>query len=113
MAPSDDYAFSPAIATAQQFFLLNNEDGHGGFHIAPEQIGRVWSAAADLFDAPLDAKRAVSVASSANNRGYFSSADHAEYNKDPAGVRIKDNKEVCQLDQQPSTCTSMPRFWPV
>ncbi|PNW78286.1 hypothetical protein CHLRE_09g403550v5 [Chlamydomonas reinhardtii] len=75
------------------FFLLNNEDGHGGFHIAPEQIGRVWSAAADLFDAPLDAKRAVSVASSANNRGYFSSADHAEYNKDPAGVRIKDNKE--------------------
>ncbi|KAG2428436.1 hypothetical protein HXX76_011556 [Chlamydomonas incerta] len=75
------------------FFLLNNADGHGGFQIAPEQIGRVWAAAADLFDAPLEAKRAVSVASSANNRGYFSSADHAEYNKDPAGVRIKDNKE--------------------
>ncbi|KAG2451011.1 hypothetical protein HYH02_004281 [Chlamydomonas schloesseri] len=75
------------------FFLLNNEDGHGGFHIAPEKIDRVWAAAADLFDAPMEAKRAVSVASSTNNRGYFSSADHAEYNKDPSGLVIKDNKE--------------------
>lgn len=77
-----------------QFFLLNNDDGHGYQHISSEHIGQVWNAAEDLFNCSLEAKLAVSVASSTNNRGYFSSLDHTEFNKDPAGMRIKDNKEV-------------------
>ncbi len=77
-----------------QFFLLSNDDGHGYEHIGSEHIGQVWKAAEDLFDCPLEAKLAVSVASSTNNRGYFSSLDHTEFNKDPAGMRIRDNKEV-------------------
>lgn len=36
----------------------------------------------------------MSIATSDNHRGYFSSLDHAEYNRDPQGVHLKDNKEV-------------------
>ena len=38
--------------------------------------------------------QAVSVSSSDNHRGYFSSLDHVELNQDPAALgKIKDNKE--------------------
>lgn len=54
----------------------------------------MWTVARQLFDAPLADKQAVNVAKSTNNRGYFSSIEHAEFNKDPEGIHIKDNKEV-------------------
>jgi hypothetical protein len=38
--------------------------------------------------------QAVSVSSSDNHRGYFSSLDHVELNHDPAALgKLKDNKE--------------------
>lgn len=81
-----------------QFLLLSNSyltaSGSLAHHIVPSKVTRMWEVAAQLFDASPEAKNAVSVASSLNNRGYFSSVDYAEYNRDPNGETLKDNKEV-------------------
>ncbi len=78
-----------------QFFLLSNAlEGSDEHLIEPAALKRIWAVAEDLFDAPLEAKRAVAVATSDNNRGYFSANDHREINKDPNGVCLADSKEV-------------------
>eukprot|EP00891_Asterochloris_glomerata_P005071 jgi/Astpho2/5071/Aster-08009 len=75
------------------FFFLANAKPGGGHHIAPEKIDRIWGIAKQLFDVSPEAKLQVHVKNSKNHRGYFSSVDYSEFNQDPEGVHIKENKE--------------------
>ncbi len=45
----------------------------------------MWAIAEQIMAAPAKDKLAVHVKDSSNHRGYFCSADYAEYNQDPDG----------------------------
>jgi hypothetical protein len=74
--------------------LSQNAKPDGGHHIAPSRILRMWALAKEFFDVPLQDKLDVHVKNSSNHRGYFSSLDYNEFNRDPAGTFLRPSDRV-------------------
>lgn len=75
------------------FFYLNNKNNNNTFLIDPKILNDLENIAKKIFNIDLKEKLKFHVSKNKGNRGYFSSLDYNEINKDPDKISIIDNKE--------------------